>query len=336
MLYYLNNNDSKSGPANENYARELFELHTLGADSYLNSVYNKWKQVPGAIDEKPIGYIDQDVYEAARAFTGWTVGDGARLGHQERMPETGDFFYYEAWHDNYQKRVLGVEFESNQPPLSDGKLVLDLVAKHPATATHLCKKLCLRFIGEEVPETFIAELAKVWMDNNAAKDQIAKVLSFLLNSEAYKTASAKKVKRPPELMMSFLRAINADIVPHQSLYYLQIQMGYKPFAYPSPTGHPDTNGYWISSNMMLQRWNAIIALLYNKEAVTYDLVKQNPTHFNKAIELQTWWYERLCGVSPDANAIARLNAINRGIPLNEQTLKQTIAFIGASPAFQYR
>jgi uncharacterized protein (DUF1800 family) len=337
MLYYLNNNESKSGPANENYARELFELHTLGAGAYLNAVYNKWKQVPGAFEEKPIGYIDQDVYEAARAFTGWTVGDGARLGHQERLPETGDFFYYEAWHDNYQKRVLGVEIEANQPPLVDGKKVLDLVAYHPATAKHLCEKLCQRFIGDTYPDSLVTTLSEIWIKNQTAPDQISLVLSALLNSEAYCSTSVRKIKRPPELIMSFLRGIGADLTPHQSIYYTVIQMGYKPFGWPSPTGHPDSDDYWISSNMLLNRWNAIIGLLYNKEAITYNLEKQFKTKDKTADEVQRACYIALCGTEPSEKTIAQMASIKAGrAEVSPDFIRKTVGLIGLLPEFQYR
>jgi len=78
-----NNRSSKASPANENYARELFELHTLGAEHYYNHLYAKWREVPGALEGKAAGFIDQDVYEAARAFTGWTAADGDDQGDNE-------------------------------------------------------------------------------------------------------------------------------------------------------------------------------------------------------------------------------------------------------------
>ena len=87
MLYYLNNRSSRAGSANENYARELFELHTLGREAYLNNIYAQWRAVPGALQGKPKGYIDQDVYEAARAFTGWTVEDGTGIGGGQNLPK---------------------------------------------------------------------------------------------------------------------------------------------------------------------------------------------------------------------------------------------------------
>ena len=148
MLVYLNNRSSRAGSANENYGRELFELHSLGRDAYLNDLYNRWRDVPGALKGSPAGYIDQDVYEAARAFTGWTIEDGAGLGGGKTLPATGRFTYVEAWHDNYQKRVLATDFDPFQPPLADGRKVLDLIAAHPATARFVCTKLCRRLVSD--------------------------------------------------------------------------------------------------------------------------------------------------------------------------------------------
>jgi uncharacterized protein (DUF1800 family) len=144
MQYYLSNHSSRAGSANENYGRELFELHTLGAGVYLNDKYDRWRDVPGALTGRPQGYIDQDVYESARAFTGWTIEDGSRLDGQRSLPLTGKFTYVEKWHDGYQKRVLATEFQPFMPPMADGRQVLDLVSAHPGTAQHIARKLCVR------------------------------------------------------------------------------------------------------------------------------------------------------------------------------------------------
>lgn len=141
MQIYLSNRSSRAGAANENFARELFELHTLGRDAYLNDKYDRWRDVPGAAKGAPVGYIDQDVYEAARAFTGWTVEDGTTIDGRRKLPETGRFAYVETWHDGYQKRILAREFDPFGAPRTDGRRVLDLVAEHPATAHHLTRKL---------------------------------------------------------------------------------------------------------------------------------------------------------------------------------------------------
>src|SRR5258708_26640945 len=128
MLIYLNNRSSRAGNANENFARELFELHGLGRGAYLNDLYSRWREVPGAGDGHASGYIDGDVYEAARAFTGWSIEDGAGLGGELRLPVTGRFVYVEAWHDNYQKRVLATQLDPFQPAMAEGDEVLGLVA----------------------------------------------------------------------------------------------------------------------------------------------------------------------------------------------------------------
>ncbi len=111
MQIYLNNRSSRGGAANENFARELFELHTLGRPAYLNALYNRWRDVPGALDGRPQGYIDQDVYEASRSFTGWSIEDGVGIGGGRRLPMTGKFTYVENWHDNYQKSILARDLD---------------------------------------------------------------------------------------------------------------------------------------------------------------------------------------------------------------------------------
>ncbi len=257
MQYYLNNVSSKASPANENYARELFELHTLGASHYYNHLYNRWREVPGATEGKPIGYIDEDIYEAARAFTGWTIADGTDNGKGGRFPNTGNFLYYEGWHDNYQKRILGVEFSPNQPPLADGQKVLDLVASHPATAQHLCTKLCKRLISDYPPDSVVQQAVKVWMDNRHQPDQIRRVVRSILLSDAFAQTWGQKVKRPFELVASFLRASQADFTPDAAFLWLFSQSGYRMFDWPTPTGHPDTGNYWLSSQFMLVRWRLI-------------------------------------------------------------------------------
>ncbi|MBS1706150.1 MAG: DUF1800 domain-containing protein [Armatimonadetes bacterium] len=256
MLVYLNNYRSVASPANENYARELFELHTLGADHYYNDLYHRWREVPGAVEGKPDGYIDQDVYEAARAFTGWTLADGSwSRGEDGNLPNTGEFLYVDRWHDNYQKRVLGVEFEPNQPPMADGRRVLDLVANHPGTAKYVCKKLVRRFVSDDPPEALVAKAAKVWMDNVKAPDQIKKVMETIVLSQEFKSTWGQKIKRPLEAALGFIRATGQDFTLAPGLNWMIASMGQRLFAYPLPTGHPDTKDYWLGTFSWVQRWN---------------------------------------------------------------------------------
>jgi len=295
MLYYLDNFTSRASPANENYARELFELHTLGSDFYFNNLYNRWRDVPGALNGKPTGYIDEDVYEAARAFTGWTVADGQNLG-KDKFPDTGQFYYYDGWHDNYQKRILGNEISPNQPALSDGHLALDLVAYHPATARHICKKLCIRFISDEPSEAVVNGAVKVWTQHQKSPDQIRQTMSYILNTKEFTSTWGKKVKRPFHLMASVFRTAQAELTPNQGLTGQLSQMGYYHYNWQTPTGHPDRMDYWLSSSNMLARWNlanGALSVNPNNRMATYNFISQMPAGMDKPADITNFWIEHI-------------------------------------------
>ncbi|MCU0567713.1 MAG: DUF1800 domain-containing protein [Oculatellaceae cyanobacterium Prado106] len=248
MLVYLNNASSKASPANENYARELLELHTLGVEHYFNDLYDRWQSVPGATQGRAEGYIDQDVYEAARAFTGWAIADGTQT-EGNTFPNTGEFYYYEAWHDSYQKRFLGVEFPPNRPPLADGYQVLDLVAAHPGTAQHLCTKLCRRLVADHPPASLVNQAVQTWMNAQQAPDQILQTVRTILRSAEFTQTWGQKVKRPFELVISFFRATEADFRFTPQCSYILDTMGQSLFAWKTPTGHPDRAEDWINTNI---------------------------------------------------------------------------------------
>jgi uncharacterized protein (DUF1800 family) len=189
MLAYLNNASSKASPANENYARELLELHTLGAPAYLNASFDRWREVPGALQGKPKGFIDQDVYEAARAFTGWTYAGGQYVSEGVNLPKTGEFTYTEAWHDPYQKRFLAAELEPHTAPMEDGRRVLDLVAFHPATAHYVSYRLCRRLVADDPAAGLVASTSRVFIDHAKAKNQLARVIEHILLSPEFAAVS---------------------------------------------------------------------------------------------------------------------------------------------------
>jgi uncharacterized protein (DUF1800 family) len=296
MLLYLNNASSKASPANENFARELFELHTLGAPNYFNHLYNRWRDVPGAADGKPVGYIDQDVYEAARAFTGWTIADGEETSRGDVLPNTGAFHYYDGWHDPYQKRVLATEFDPNQPPMADGRRVLDLVAAHPATATHVCTKLCRRLVSDDPPAELIQSAVEVWRASADQPDQIARTLRAIVTSPLFGSAWGTKIKRPFEATVSYLRATAADVRPDQNLFELIEAMGQRLFEWPTPTGHPDRFDYWSGTNVMLGRWNAPLSMMDDEfRATRFRLARQTPAEAQTPRQIVTYWSDRLLG-----------------------------------------
>ncbi len=349
MLYYLDNFLSKASPANENFARELFELHTLGAAAYRNDLFKRWREVPGALEGRPEGYIDQDVYEAARAFTGWTVANGDEDEHGKR-PDNGALLYREGWHDPYQKRVLATEFDPNQPPMADGKKVLDLVSNHPATATHVCLKLCRRFLGDDPPASLVKKAAQVWRDSAKAPDQIARVIRAIVLAPEFAAQQRSKVKNPMELATSFLRGTSAHFQPTPQFGNAVQNMGYKLFTWPTPTGHPDVNAYWLGTNTTVGRWNLLKNLQSNDmRAARWERADIFISKDETARQFVERWSLRLTGTTlPDVatNKLAAILAQAAGIKADallnredndtwDQSL-DTLAMIGASPQFQMR
>jgi uncharacterized protein (DUF1800 family) len=263
MQYYLSNRSSRAGSANENFARELFELHSLGRGAYLNDHYDRWREVPGALQGRPAGYIDQDVYEAARAFTGWTIEDGSSIDAHRRLPQTGQFVYVDSWHDGYQKRVLATEFDAFAPALADGRRVLDLIAAHPATAEFVCDKLCRRLLGASAAPPLRQKLVAVWLDNVESRDQIARVLRSLLLSREFAAVHDKKVRRPLNLAAAFARALQIDLTYAEPLGNELAAAGQNLFGWPTPTGLPDTAAPFTTSQAMRHRWSLVLALAEN-------------------------------------------------------------------------
>jgi uncharacterized protein (DUF1800 family) len=251
MLFYLNNEASRASPANENFARELLELHTLGADNYLNDRTTHWHDVPGASEGLAAGYIDQDVYEAARALTGWSFGDGRGLAEGENAPSSGEFFYNERWHDPYQKRILAVEFEANAGPLADGEKLLDMLANHPGAARFICTKICRRLLSDDPPQQLVDLAVKEWTGSVSAPDQIAKVIRAVVLSSDFAETKPGKLKRPFEFLASFLRATNAEVT-RPSLDYLWVlsKAGWNQHECRPPTGHADVSSHWANTGAL--------------------------------------------------------------------------------------
>ncbi|HXP96691.1 MAG TPA: DUF1800 domain-containing protein [Telmatospirillum sp.] len=344
MLTYLNNRSSRAGNANENFGRELFELHSLGRDAYLNGLYNRWKDVPGAPKGQPAGYIDQDIYEAARAFTGWTIEDGAGLGGGQTLPATGRFTYVETWHDNYQKRVLATEFDPFQPPLTDGRKVLDLLASHPATARFLCTKLCRRLVADTPPEALVAAATKVWTENRAKPDQIKRVVAFIAKSPAMRDGFGGKVKRPLELVASYARATGINVTVTNGLLNELDGSGQRLFGWAPPTGHPDVMTYWLSSHVLRRRWSLLAGLSENWWATgvfSPTRAFAGPVRAAEAVQL---WHEALTGTPPVPETTAAIldgmrlaqDARLNDRPDFEPLTRRMVAYCAMTPSFNLR
>ncbi|MGH1335713.1 MAG: DUF1800 domain-containing protein [Aureispira sp.] len=351
MLFYLDNASSRASPANENFARELFELHTMGRAAYLANDYAHWKEVPGAKEGKAIGYIEEDIYEAARAFTGWSIAYGSKEDADTR-PDTGEFMYVDSWHDHYQKRVLGVEFSAHQAPLKDGQMVLDLVAFHEKTAYFLCTKLCRYFVADEPPTDLVKRAAQLWIKTQKSPDQIRQVLRFILSSKEFHASLGTKFKTPFQLLLSLFRSLQVEVVPNLHLRWMLGELGQMPFSAPAPDGFPDRAEHWSSSNMLLQRWNVMPKLLYSNWHKIFSNFEQlflDTQQSSQAIVQQC--LERLLG-KKQATAfkhkehlmalLLRENKTADQAPLiyNAEDKKylfaQLWAFVAMTPEFQYR
>lgn len=335
MQFYLNQRSSRAGAANENYARELFELHTLGRSAYLNEFYDKWKKVPGAQKGKPEGYIDQDVYEAARAFTGWTVADGSVTSGQEKLPNTGRFHYHEGWHDNYQKRVLAQEFNPFEKEQSDGRRVLTIAASHKQTSLHLCYKLCSRLYGDNPPKSLIESAAAVWRANETSKKQIELVVERIALSSEFEKGPMK-VKRPVELAASYIKASSIGFDPTIGLIGHLDACGQKLFTWPTPTGNPDNDSYWLSSNMLRRRWELIQGLTDNwwKVGELPMKIPEKLKMWDAALHLG----EPLLGDKAQSylSTLFKLWGIEAEGGQNKGQLKNLTSMLGMSPAFQVK
>jgi uncharacterized protein (DUF1800 family) len=138
--------------------------------------------------------------------------------------------------------------------------VLDLVADHPATAHYVCDKLCRRLVSDTPDARLISDIANVWTEHRRKPDQIARTVEAIARSEAFRRSAGSKVKRPLELYASFARVAEIDVAPTPGLLGELDGSGQRLFGWGPPTGHPDENDYWLSSNMMRRRWSLLLGL----------------------------------------------------------------------------
>ncbi len=287
MLYYLDNSSNQRAGPNENFARELFELHTLGAENYLG--VKRQKEVSGFSSGAPIGYVDDDVYEATRCFTGWRVSDDP-----DSVGDTGEFVFYPAWHDRFQKTVLGRFLPADQG-LKDGADVLDALAFHAGTARFISCKLCRRFVSDTPTETLVAKVAKVFTEYQKAPDQIKHVLRAIIYSDEFAQTWGEKVKRPLERFYSTLRALETDFKLESDRQWVMEWLGQLPFNHPMPDGYPDTKEHWLSSTSLLRFWTSANGLAHNWDEAFASPVLERSSNLKTPNELATFWINRILG-----------------------------------------
>ncbi len=315
MLYYLDNYTSSDDGPNENYARELLELHTMGAENYMG-VIQQW-EVPQDAQGRPVAYVDGDVLEVARCFTGWTVSNGHWSDPTDL--DTGEFLYRSYWHDRFQKYVLGEFIPADQEALRDGLEVLDRLAEHPGTARHVCRKLCRRLVADNPPDSLVESAAAVFHANWQEPDQIAQTVRHILLSPEFAGTMGEKIKRPFETIVSAFRACDADMTLHPddgdsgTFRWLFQSTGQLPFSWVPPNGFPDTRLVWQGSTPLIMTWRIINWLLrledgpgkFKLDVLGATLAAPefaNPDE-RTALKLAEFWFERILGYPPDYNQV---------------------------------
>jgi uncharacterized protein (DUF1800 family) len=244
---------------NENYARELMELHTLGVDG---------------------GYSQKDVQEVARCFTGWSIYRpyGKALGGRAALMQAdeskmGTFVFNDWAHDKGEKVVLGQKIGSGGG-MDEGNRVLKMLATHPSTAKFIATKLCRRFISDNPPQEAVDAAAKTFL---ATGGDIRAVLKTIFTSPQFFATEAynSKVKTPLELVASSLRATNAEVANAQVLVGVMTRMGMPIYGCQPPTGYNDTADAWVNTGALLNRLNFGLALAGNKLPGVRSPIEQN-------------------------------------------------------------
>lgn len=335
MLFFLDNQSNSGDKPNENYARELFELHGMGAENYFGV---RSIEDPAIFDEnnQRRGYIDADVYGATTCFTGWRVD-----------MDTGIFAFDESRHFPYAKLVLDKVIPDFQG-IQDGKDVLDLLAYHPASARYICRRLCRRLISDNPPESVVQAAADVFVANQQANDQLKKVVRTILLSEEFRTTWGEKIKRPFEYSISILRALGADFVPVDQYIWNYDAIGQGLFSWRPPDGYPDDRAAWSSTMSLLQRWrhaNWLFGWKDEEEKLRLRPEALTPGSQRVPTALVDFWSRRLLGreLPPEERqSIIDFLAAGRNpdyeLPEDQfqDRLRQMVILICLSPSFQWR
>ena len=248
---------------NENYARELMELHTLGVDG---------------------GYTQKDIQEVARAFTGWTIIDPRgyrrvaaqmvneehnrnlnRLGRAMGLPEdaeSGSFYFNERAHDKGEKIILGQKIPTGGG-MEDGLKVIDILVKHPSTAKFIARKLAVKFVNDNPSDALVNRVAGAFQKSNG--DIKATLRALFTDKEFFAPENYRaKIKTPFEVLVSAIRTLGAETNASPVMQGMLQKMGEQLYGYQAPTGYPDTAEDWVNTGALLERLNFGLALAANR------------------------------------------------------------------------
>jgi uncharacterized protein (DUF1800 family) len=230
---------------NENYARELFELHTLGVDG---------------------GYTQKDVEEAARVFTGWGV----------EPPRRGGGFAYRDWaHDRGEKTILGTRFPAGRGR-EEGIELLRMLARHPSTIRHVTTRLCQRLVSDDPPAGAIDAGVQAWRKSDGSIREV--VRAIVMSPEFWAEARARsKFKTPLEFVVSSVRALDGALSDEPGPARAVARLGQPLYLQPVPTGYEETEAAWANSAALFERMNVAVAIAAGKlPGVRVDLDRLIP------------------------------------------------------------
>ncbi|HVF91296.1 MAG TPA: DUF1800 domain-containing protein [Blastocatellia bacterium] len=234
---------------NENYAREIMELHTLGVDG---------------------GYTQKDVQEVARALTGWTI---------DQPRQSGRFIFREWMHDDGEKVVLGRKISSGGG-IEDGEKVIEILASHPNTAKFISTKLVRRFVSDNPPASLVEKVTRTYMKTGG---DISEMLRTIFTSKEFFAPEfyRAKIKSPFELAVSAIRALDGDMSGTLHLSQFISRMGQPLYLYQPPTGYPDRAEQWVNTGALLERLNFGLALSANRvRGASVDIKRAAPAPDN--------------------------------------------------------
>ena len=247
---------------NENYARELMELHTLGVDG---------------------GYSQNDIIEVAKCFTGWTIADprgyrraaaydikgtdNRQLERIQRLAgvpddiESGEFYFNQRNHEKGAKTVLGQKVDEGG--VKDGLKVIDILVSSPATAKHIARKLAVKFVSDTPSDALVGRVADAFQKS---KGDIKATLKTLFNDKDFFAPEnyRAKIKSPFELAVSSIRTLGADTNASPAMVAMLNKLGEVPYGYQAPTGYPDTAEDWVNTGALLERLNFAVAIASNR------------------------------------------------------------------------
>ncbi|MCA0350941.1 MAG: DUF1800 family protein [Chloroflexi bacterium] len=322
MLVYLDNAENvrpgvkvgkKKLGLNENYAREVLELHTVGADA---------------------GYSQADVQAVARVLTGWTIT-------RPNSDQPGLFQFLAKFHDLEAKRIDFLQLDlAADGGIEEGELLLKLLAEHPKTAQRLAYKLCLRFVSDDPPADLVERVAQTYLQHDT---DIRAMLNVLFNSDEFLAAAQQKIKQPMHLLISVIRATNSSITNQafkgqNSLLEQLTSLGQMFFNWPPPDGYPQISSAWVNTGAMLSRWNLAFALAEGRiDGLKTDIPKftKQQNQASQLVDTLANYLNLSLAAESRASLIDYLNASQAPNPTVDQAkIAGLLGLLLASPEFQ--